>query len=82
MTSHPERLRATLARLHRVNRAIAEWDEYEAALAIPEDIRPAVARPKGLDRRDLVNLRGVIMGMLGELHAGEWWRAWLVGRRK
>jgi hypothetical protein len=33
----------------------------------------------GPDRRDLVNLRSVIMGVLGELHAGETWRAWLVG---
>jgi transcriptional regulator with XRE-family HTH domain len=47
MTPQPDRLRATLARLRRVNRAIAAWDEYEAAVAMPEDVRPAVARPEG-----------------------------------
>jgi hypothetical protein len=48
---------------------------------MPEPLRPAVARPRGLDRRDLVNLRSVIMGILGELHAGAAWRAWLASRR-
>jgi hypothetical protein len=81
MTSHPDRLRATLARLRRVNRAIAEWDEYEAARALPEDVRALVPRPTGLGRRDLVNPRGVLMGILGELHAGAGWEAWLAGRR-
>ena len=81
MTTHPDRLRATLARLRRVNRAITAWDEYDAAARLPTDVRPAIARPTGLRRADLVNLRAVIMGVLGELHAGETWRAWLAGRR-
>ena len=81
MTSLPDHLRATLGRLKRVNAAIREWDEYEAAQQMPADMRPPVARPKGLERRDLVNLRSVIMGKLGELHAGPSWQAWLAGRR-
>jgi hypothetical protein len=81
MTTHRDHLRVTLARLRRVNRAIKEWDEYEAVISLPEYLRPTVARPTGLDRRDLVNLRAVLMGILSELHAGAGWEAWLAGRR-
>jgi hypothetical protein len=81
MNSHADHLRATLARSRRVNRAIAERDRYEAAQSVPEEIRPPIARPKGLDRGELVNLRSVIMGVLGELHAGAGWEAWLGWRR-
>ena len=35
----------TLARLRRVNRAIARLDEYEAAQHMPPDIRPQVRPP-------------------------------------
>ena len=39
----------TLARLRRVNHAIAHLDEYEAAQLMPSDIRPEV-RPPDLGR--------------------------------
>jgi hypothetical protein len=53
----------------------------EAAVRMPAQLRSAVARPKGLERINLVNLRAVIMGILSELDAGESWRAWLASRR-
>ena len=34
--------RAALARLKRVNHALAAWDEWDAAQAMPAEMRPLV----------------------------------------
>ena len=57
---------ATLARLRRVNRAIARLDEYEAAQLMPADIRPQV-RPPDLGRDALQSLRQVLEETLKDL---------------
>ena len=56
----------TLARLRRVNRAIARLDEYEAAQHMPADIRPQV-RPPDLGRDALESLRQTLEEVLAEL---------------
>lgn len=56
----------TLARLRRVNRAIAHLDEYEAAQLMPADIRPQV-RPPDLGRDALQSLRQVLEETLKDL---------------
>jgi len=56
----------TLARLRRVNRAIARLDEYEAAQLMPADIRPQV-RPPDLGRDALQSLRQVLEETLKDL---------------
>jgi hypothetical protein len=57
--------RATAHRLHRVNRALSAWDEYEGAQAMPADLRPRVPRPI-LDRATLKELQGLCVNRLGE----------------
>jgi hypothetical protein len=39
------RRRAVLARLKRVNLALAAWDEWDAAQAMPAEVRLLVPRP-------------------------------------
>ena len=56
----------TLARLRRVNRAIARLDEYEAAQLMPADIRPQV-RPPDLGRDALESLRETVEKVLAEM---------------
>ena len=56
----------TLARLRRVNRAIAHLDEYEAAQHMPPDIRPQV-RPPDLGRGALESLRETVEKVLAEM---------------
>ena len=57
---------ATLARLRRVNRAIARLDEYEAAQLMPADIRPQVRLPD-LGRDALESLRETVEKLLAEM---------------
>jgi hypothetical protein len=58
--------RATAARLRRVNAALSRWDEYDAAAAMPADLRPQVERPT-LGRGALKKLQGMLVGAIGEL---------------
>ncbi len=59
---------ARVARLRRVNRAIAQLDEYEAAQLMPADIRPQV-RPPDLGRDVLESLRDTVEEVLAEMEA-------------
>ena len=68
------RRRAALARLKRVNFALAAWDAWEAAQAMPAEVRPLVLRLGPLGRKALGDLRRVLVDVIGELEA-----AW--GRR-
>ena len=58
--------RQTAARLHRVNRALSAWDEYDSAQAMPADLRPCVRHPT-LERATLKELQGMLIDRLGEL---------------
>ena len=58
--------RATLARLRRVNEALDQWAEYEAAQAMPAELRPDVAPPT-LSRQALQELQAVLVGVVDEL---------------
>ena len=49
---------ATLPRLRRVNQALSQWDEVEAAAAVPADLRPQV-EPPTLSRTVLKELQAV-----------------------
>ena len=57
---------ATLARLRRVNEALSQWDEAEAAASMPEDLRPQVEAPT-LSRTALKELQAVLVGVIDEL---------------
>ena len=65
-----------LARLRRVNRQIAAWDELEAMALLPPTLRgephsdrwPEVPE---LDREELVSLREVLLEALAEEEARE-----------
>ena len=63
------RRRAVLARLKRVNRALAAWDEWDAAQAMPAQMRPLVPRPGPLGQKALGELRRVLLDVMGELDA-------------
>jgi hypothetical protein len=58
--------RATAARLRRVNAALSRWDEYDAAAAMPADLRPHVERPT-LSRGALKELQRTLCVFVGEL---------------
>ena len=58
--------RRTLARLQRVNEALGQWDEVEAAAAMPEDLRPQVEAPT-LSRPALKELQAMLVGVIDEL---------------
>jgi hypothetical protein len=64
--------RSTAARLRRVNAALSRWDEYDAAAAMPADIRPIVAPPT-LSRAALKALQAMLVGVIDELE-GAWER--------
>lgn len=55
----------TQARLRRVNRALSQWDEYEAAELLPADVRPRVRRPT-LSRESLKGLQRTLVEVIGE----------------
>lgn len=57
---------ALLARLDRVNRALAQWDEWECARTMPPDVRPHVDRPI-LGRKALKSLRKMLLDVLAEM---------------
>jgi hypothetical protein len=63
------RRRAVLARLKWVNLALAAWDEWDAAQAMPVEVRPLVSRPGPLGRKALRELRRVLVDVMGELDA-------------
>jgi hypothetical protein len=69
--------RATARRLHRVNRALSAWDEYDGAAAMPAECRPTVQAPR-LERAPLKELQGMLIDRLGELELleRELWAAW------
>jgi hypothetical protein len=69
--------RATARRLHRVNRALSAWDEYDGAANMPADWRPRV-QPPLLERATLKELQGMLIDRLGELELAEreLWAAW------
>jgi hypothetical protein len=56
----------TLARLRRVNRQLAAWDELDAMELMPNSLRPHVDQPR-LDREQLKSLQHELIGELGEL---------------
>ena len=58
--------RGTPARLRRVNRQLALWDELEAMQLMPPSPRPWVEVPE-LDRETLRELRAELVGARGEL---------------
>jgi hypothetical protein len=58
--------RATSARLRRVNAALPRLDEYDAAAAMPVDLRPQVERPT-LSRQALKELQRMLCDFVGEL---------------
>ena len=60
--------RATLVRLRRVNAALSQWDEVEAAAEMPADLRPEVPRPT-LSRQALKELQQMLVEVVGELEA-------------
>ena len=57
---------ATLARLRRVNEALAQRDEAEAAAVIPEPLRPQVETPT-LSRTALKEVQAMLVGVIDEL---------------
>jgi hypothetical protein len=57
------------ARLKHVNRAISAWDEWDAAQAMPAEMRPLVPQPGPLSRKALDELRRVLVEVIGELEA-------------
>ncbi len=58
----------TLARLRRVNRQLALWDELDAMALLPPSLRPWVEVPV-LDRETLEELRAELRAALGEMQA-------------
>ena len=58
----------TLARLRRVNKQIAAWDELEAGQLLPPSLRPNVHLPM-LARDQLASLRAMLTDHLEELEA-------------
>ncbi len=58
------RRRATLARLQRVNVALARWDEHDAAILLPPEVRPHVEAPT-LSRAALKELQAMLGGSSG-----------------
>jgi hypothetical protein len=66
-------LRATLARLRRVNEALSRWDEINAAAEMPEELRPPPVEQPSVSWASLKELQGLLGEVLGELEeAGEW----------
>jgi hypothetical protein len=57
--------RATAARLRRVQAELVRWDEYDAAAAMPADLRPEVERPT-LSRGALTELRRMLAGVIDQ----------------
>ena len=55
-------------RLGRVNRAIAQWEDYEAARLLPGAF-PHVERPEGLSLDGLRSLRAMLVQAITELEA-------------
>ena len=55
----------TLARLRRVNRQLALWDELDAMSLMPPSLRPCVPVPL-LRRETLEELRAELVAALGE----------------
>jgi hypothetical protein len=58
--------RQTLMRLERVNAALSRWDEYDAAQAMPAELRPEAERPT-LSRKALKALQGILVQTIAEL---------------
>ena len=56
----------TLARLRRVNRQLALWDELDAMQLMPPSLRPWVPVPD-LDRETLEELPAELVAALGEM---------------
>ena len=59
VAAYRQRMRATHARLHRVNAALTQWAEHEAAAAMPADLRPA-DKPPTLGRAALKELQALV----------------------
>ncbi len=57
--------RRNLARLRRVNRALAKLNEWEAAQLMPAEIRPEIPSPM-LGRKALESLREMLEAILKE----------------
>jgi len=57
----------TRARLRRVDRALAAWDAWDLARALPAEQRAAVPEPGPLHRPALESLRQVLVETLGEI---------------
>ena len=62
-----QRRAATLARLRRVNCALAAWDAWDRARAVPAEQRSLVSEPGPLHRPALQSLRQVLVETLYEL---------------
>jgi hypothetical protein len=62
----------TRARLRRVNRQLAAWDEFDAMELMPNSLRPRVEQPR-LDREQLKSLQRMLVDALpaSELAAGD-----------
>jgi hypothetical protein len=58
----------TLARLRRVNKQLAAWDDVDAVSLLPPTLRPDVEIPT-LDREQLTSLQVELIACLGELEA-------------
>jgi hypothetical protein len=56
----------TLARLRRVNKQLAAWDELDAMELMPNTLRPHVEQPR-LDREQLKGLQLSLIEQLREL---------------
>ena len=63
------------SRLRRVQAALAEWEEYLCAQAMPDGICPAVRQPTELSREALKELEGMLVNRVLELEelAAEKW---------
>jgi hypothetical protein len=59
---------ATLRRLRRVNQVLSRWDEYEAAQAMPPELRPRVRRPT-LSSGALNELSAMLHGVIDDQEA-------------
>lgn len=56
----------TLARLRRVSKQLAAWDELDAMKLMPNTLRPHVEQP-GLGREQLKSLQLMLIDVLREL---------------
>lgn len=56
----------TLARLRRVNKQLAAWDELDSSELMPPTLRPHVEQPY-LDREQLKSLQLVLIDRLREI---------------